>query len=107
MLKLCLFIILFAACNLLYSQSQITGNYFIGNKNAVISVDIDNYYITYETDGLKRVLVYETNIPENDQVWSEYLDSKQTGTLVLKQDYSGGIYSDYRTNEEYVIKRKE
>ena len=90
-----------------FSQTSFTGNYFIGEQKAVISVDYDHYYITYDSDGQKRVLQYEENTPENDQIWLEYLNAKQTGTLVIKQDYQSGIYTDYRTQKESYIKRKD
>lgn len=89
-----------------YSQS-FTGNYFIGEQKASISVDENYYYIIYEADGLKRVLKYEENTPENDQIWLEYLNAKQTGTLVVKQDYSTGVYTDYRSQKESLVKRRD
>lgn len=90
----------------IYSQS-FTGDYFLGDQKVSITFDDEHYYIVYETGGSKRILQYEENTPENDQIWLEWLNAKQTGTLVLKPDYSSGIYTDYRTNQESYIKKRD
>ncbi len=87
-----------------YTQ-QIEGNYFLGDEKVSITHDENYYYINYEKDGSKRILQYEENTPENEQIWLEWLNAKQTGTLILKSDYSSGIYTDYRTYKESYIKR--
>ena len=89
-----------------YSQS-FTGNYYLGEEKVSIINDENSYYIVYEKDGGKRLLQYEENTPENDQIWLEWLNAKQTGTLVLKSDYSSGVYTDYRTYKESLIKKRD
>lgn len=93
-----------------FSQS-FTGNYFIGEKKVSITNDDNSYYIVYENEGTKRLLQYEENTPENDQIWLEwqkvYQTTKQTGTLVIKQDFTSGVYTDYRTGQEFIIKKRD
>ena len=81
------------------------GDYFVGEQKVTISHDDDHYYITYSADGIKRILQYEENTPANEQIWVEWTNAKQSGTLVLKPDYSSGIYTDYRTGSESYIKK--
>lgn len=105
------FVILFLFFSgVIYSQS-FTGSYFVGEQKVSITNDDNFYYIIYEADGKKRLLQYEENTPENDQIWLEWQKvnqtTKQTGTLVIKQDYTSGIYTDYRTGQEYIIKKRD
>jgi hypothetical protein len=99
--------VLFFIAGISYSQS-FEGNYFLGDgKKVSITHDENYYYMNYESDGSKRVLQYEENTPENDQIWLEWLNSKQTGTFVFKNDYTSGIYTDYRTGEQSYIKKRD
>lgn len=91
-------------CGAVYSNTP-DGDYFIGEQKVTISHDEEHYYVTYSTDGIKRILQYEENTPANEQIWLEWINAKQTGTLVLKPDYSSGIYTDYRTGSESFIKK--
>lgn len=91
-------------CGTAYSNT-LDGNYFIGEQKVTISHDEEHYYVTYSTDGIKRILQYEENTPANEQIWVEWINAKQSGTLVLKPDYSSGIYTDYRTGSESYIKK--
>lgn len=77
----------------------------LGDIKVTISHDEEHYYVTYSTDGVKRILQYEENTPANDQIWVEWQNAKQTGTFVLKTDYSSGIYTDYRTQQEQYVKK--
>lgn len=94
----------------IYSQS-FTGNYFVGEQKVTITIEDNFYYIIYEDGNIKRLLQYEENTPENDQIWLEWQKVKQTtrqtGTLVFKQDYTSGIYTDYRTGQEFYIKKRD
>ncbi len=87
-----------------YSQS-IEGDYYLGDEKVSITMDDNSYYVVYAKDNVKRLLQYEENTPENDQIWLEWQNAKQTGTLVLKSDYSTGVYTDYRTGKDSYIKK--
>ncbi len=87
-----------------YSQS-IEGDYYLGDEKVSITMDDNSYYVVYAKDNIKRLLQYEENTPENDQIWIEWQNAKQTGTLVLKSDYSSGRYTDYRSGAESFIKK--
>ncbi len=90
------------------TSQSFEGDYFLGDgKKVSITHDENYYYINYESDGSKRVLQYEENTPENDQIWLEWLNAKQTGTFVFKSDYSSGVYTDYRTSQESYIKKRD
>ncbi len=91
-------------CGTVYSNT-LDGDYYIGEQKVTISHDEEHYYVTYSGDGIKRVLQYEENTPANEQIWVEWINAKQSGTLVLKPDYSSGIYTDYRTGNESYIKK--
>ena len=86
-------------------SNTLDGDYFVGEQKVTISHDEEHYYVTYSTDGFKRILQYEENTPANDQIWVEWLNAKQTGTFVLKTDYSSGVYTDYRTQQESYVKK--
>ena len=88
----------------LYSQT-FDGEYMLGDIKVTISHDDEHYYVTYSTDKVKRILQYEENTPSNEQIWLEWVNAKQTGTYVIKQDYSSGIYTDYRTQQESYFKK--
>jgi hypothetical protein len=96
-----LFILLYGVS---YSNT-LDGDYYIGEQKVTISHDEEHYYVTYSGDGIQRVLQYEENTPANEQIWVEWINAKQSGTLVLKPDYSSGIYTDYRTGSESYIKK--
>lgn len=106
-----IFTIIFILFSGVVLSQSLTGNYFLGDKNVTIINDDNSYYIVYEIDGAKRLLQYEENTPENDQIWLEWQKVKQTtrqtGTLVFKQDYTSGIYTDYRTGQEFIIKKRD
>lgn len=89
---------------LTYSQS-IQGDYYLGDEKVSITMDDNSYYVIYAKDNIKRLLQYEENTPENEQIWLEWQNAKQTGTLVLKSDYSSGKYTDYRSGAESYIKK--
>ena len=100
---LCITVFLFLS-GAAYSNT-LDGDYYIGEQKVTISHDEEHYYVTYSGDGIKRVLQYEENTPANEQIWVEWINAKQSGTLVLKPDYSSGIYTDYRTSSESYIKK--
>jgi len=110
MIKKILFIaaalFLFAGVYGLKSQT-LEGNYFLGDQKITISVDDDTYYVKREGTDQRWRLQYEENTPENDQIWVEWQKGNQTGTYVLKSDYSSGIYTDYRTQKESYVKKIE
>lgn len=110
MIKSIVKILLIFFSGVIYSQS-FTGNYFVGEQKVTITIEDNFYYIIYEDGNIKRLLQYEENTPENDQIWLEWQkvkqSTRQTGTLVFKQDYSGGIYTDYRTGQEFIIKKRD
>ncbi|MBN8585982.1 MAG: hypothetical protein J0M37_12905 [Ignavibacteria bacterium] len=98
-----IFFLIFSAA-VSYSQT-FDGDYMLGDFKVTISHDEQFYYVTYSTDNVKRILQYEENTPANEQIWLEWVNAKQTGTYVIKQDYSSGIYTDYRTQQESYFKK--
>lgn len=86
-------------------SNTLDGDYYIGEQKVTIFHDENHYYVTYSGDGIKRILQYEENTPANEQIWVEWINAKQSGTLVLKGDYSSGTYTDYRTGSESYIKK--
>lgn len=110
MIKSIVIFLLILFSGVIYSQS-FTGNYFVGEQKVTITIEDNFYYIIYEDGNIKRLLQYEENTPENDQIWLEWQKVKQTtrqtGTLVFKQDYTSGIYTDYRTGQEFIIKKRD
>lgn len=110
MIKSIVIFLLILFSGVIYSQS-FTGNYFVGEQKVTITIEDNFYYIIYEDGNIKRLLQYEENTPENDQIWLEWQKVKQTtrqtGTLVFKQDYTSGIYTDYRTGQEFYIKKRD
>lgn len=110
MIKSIVIFLLILFSGVIYSQS-FTGNYFVGEQKVTITIEDNFYYIIYEDGNIKRLLQYEENTPENDQIWLEWQkvkqSTRQTGTLVIKQDYTGGIYTDYRTGQEFIIKKRD
>jgi hypothetical protein len=88
------------------SQETISGQYFVGDKKASIHADEMSYYLVYEEDKMVTRLQYEENTPENEQIWLVWYKGKQAGTIIFKSDYKTGTYTDYRTGQESLVKKK-
>lgn len=100
-------VIVFYSCITDLKSQSLQGTYFVGDDKVTISADENTYYVSREGSELKSRLQYEENTPENDQIWLEWQKGNQTGTYVLKSDYSSGIYTDYRTLKESYVKKIE
>lgn len=110
MLKKILFITAILICFLKLSElssQSLQGKYFVGDYKITISADDNAYYVSREGSELRWRLQYEENTTENDQIWIEWQKGNQTGTYVLKSDYTSGIYTDYRTLKEFYVKKIE
>ena len=102
-----IFIVLAFACGSIYCQQTISGKYFLGDKKVSISADEMSYWLIYEEEHISDRLQYEENTLENDQIWLVWRKGNQVGTIVFKSDYSSGIYKDYRTGQEQLVKKIE
>jgi hypothetical protein len=78
-----------------------------GDKKVSVSADEMTYWLIYTDDNISDRLQYEENTPENDQIWLVWRNGRQQGTIIFKSDYSSGTYTDYRTAEEFLIKKIE
>jgi hypothetical protein len=107
MIKKLLYILVIACTCSVYSQNIISGTYFIGDKKASISADEMSYWIIHESDNTNCRLQYEENTPANEQIWTVRCGGKRQGTIVFKNDYSSGIYTDYNSGEESYVKKIE
>lgn len=105
MVKLIFVIAAFVVISVTSYAQSFEGDYYLGDEKVSITMDENSYYIVYAKDNTKRLLQYEENTPENEQIWLEWQNAKQTGTLILKSDYSTGRYTDYRTGTESFIKK--
>ena len=79
----------------------------IGEQKAEIRMDEDVYYVYKEGLENRFRLQYEENTLENDQIWLEWQDEKQTGTFILNAGFLSGTYTNYRTLVEYSVKKLE
>lgn len=105
MIKKITLLFLFLTCAAAYSQNSISGQYLIGEQKASIYADEMAYWLDFDNDNTAYRLTYEENNLENEQIWTVWKNGKQQATLVLKSDYSSGVYTDYRTDKESFVKK--
>lgn len=105
MLKYLAILFLICAAALPVSSQSLTGEYMLGDTKVSISNDEMTYYVIYESDNTQRLLNYEENNLQNEQIWTEWYNAKQTGTFIFKSDYSSAIYTNYRTDKEDYVKK--